>query len=68
MTCANGRLAYDADSHIMETPDWVARHADPAIRERLVPLGLGKAGEATTALIEGAMAHARPSTATTSST
>lgn len=35
MTYANGRQLYDADSHIMELPDFLASHADPAIRERL---------------------------------
>lgn len=32
------RRIWDADSHIMETPDWLASHADPGIRERLNPL------------------------------
>ena len=51
MTYANSRLMLDADSHIMETPDWVERHADPKIRARLAPLALGKAGGATYRLI-----------------
>jgi predicted TIM-barrel fold metal-dependent hydrolase len=41
------RVTCDADSHIMETPDWVRRHADPSIREQLLPLGLAKAGRAS---------------------
>lgn len=28
---------FDADTHMMETPDWVARFADPDIRPRLAP-------------------------------
>src|SRR5262252_4530680 len=48
---------FDADSHIMETPDWVERHADPEIRAKLRPLGLGKAGGATYKMIEDAVAR-----------
>jgi predicted TIM-barrel fold metal-dependent hydrolase len=47
-TYARGRKLYDADSHIMETADWLASHADPSIRDDLpsfVPQG-GKASEA----------------------
>jgi uncharacterized protein len=64
MTYANSRTMLDADSHIMETPDWVERHADPGIRERLVPLGLSKAGTTTFSLIEDAkrQAHTRAET------
>lgn len=38
MSYANGRLIFDADSHVMELPDWLADFADPDIRERLRPL------------------------------
>jgi predicted TIM-barrel fold metal-dependent hydrolase len=41
------RVIHDADSHIMETPDWVASYCDPSIRERLKPLNLSKAGNST---------------------
>lgn len=37
----------DADSHLMETPDWLASHADPALRDRFKPLNLAKAGSST---------------------
>lgn len=47
MSYAANRVCCDADSHIMETLDWVSRHADRSIRERLLPLGLGMAGNAT---------------------
>jgi len=33
------RLVHDADAHIMETPDWLRAHADPAIRDRLARPG-----------------------------
>jgi predicted TIM-barrel fold metal-dependent hydrolase len=44
MAYAEGRTYYDADSHLMETSDWLTAYADPDIRERLRPLGLGQAG------------------------
>jgi uncharacterized protein len=30
-----GRIAHDADAHIMETPTWLRDHADAGIRERI---------------------------------
>jgi predicted TIM-barrel fold metal-dependent hydrolase len=44
MPYAEGRTFYDADSHIMETRNWMLPYADPGIRERLAPLYLGGAG------------------------
>jgi len=35
---AQGRVFHDADSHVMETPDWLVPYADPAVRERMRPL------------------------------
>ena len=26
---STGRVVHDADAHIMETPGWLAEHADP---------------------------------------
>jgi predicted TIM-barrel fold metal-dependent hydrolase len=49
MPYIEGRVVHDADAHIMEAPDWLAEHADPDLRERLLPRtdGLGLApGEA----------------------
>jgi predicted TIM-barrel fold metal-dependent hydrolase len=49
MPYIEGRVVHDADAHIMEAPDWLAEHADPELRERLMPRtdGLGLApGEA----------------------
>jgi predicted TIM-barrel fold metal-dependent hydrolase len=33
-----GRVVHDADAHLMETPDWLIRHADAPVAERLEPL------------------------------
>lgn len=33
-----GRVVHDADSHVMETPDWLLPFADAATRQRLRPL------------------------------
>jgi predicted TIM-barrel fold metal-dependent hydrolase len=46
MSYATGRTYCDADSHLMETPDWLAGYADPSLRDRLLPLNLGKGGSA----------------------
>lgn len=54
MPYATGRTYHDADSHLMELPDWLVGYADPALRERIRPLYLGAAG----ALAESAVAQA----------
>jgi predicted TIM-barrel fold metal-dependent hydrolase len=38
MAYSEGRIVHDADAHIMETPTWLADHADPSIRDRIKPL------------------------------
>lgn len=35
MSYANGRFLLDADSHIMELPNFLCAHADPGLRDRL---------------------------------
>ncbi len=57
MTYAAGRVCYDADSHILETLDWVTKFADPQVREKLPPLALGAAGNATHGFIAKAQAR-----------
>lgn len=44
MPYAEGRVFYDADSHLMETSDWLVAHADPDVRDRIRPLQLAGAG------------------------
>jgi predicted TIM-barrel fold metal-dependent hydrolase len=39
MTYAGGRMICDADSHLMELPDFLTAHADPAERDRMPPMG-----------------------------
>ena len=38
MPYVEGRTIHDADSHVVETPDWFFPYADPDIRDRLEPL------------------------------
>src|SRR5581483_4965331 len=54
MAYARGPTYFDADSHLMELPDWLVQYADPGLRDRLRPLALGGAG----ALAESAVAAA----------
>src|SRR5437879_979285 len=61
MTYAGGRFIHDADSHIVEEPDWFFPYADPDVRPRLKPLYVAtvKPGEHT--LIDDARRrHADP--------
>jgi hypothetical protein len=44
MPYAEGRLFYDADSHLMETPEWLATHAEPDMRARIPSYSLGGTG------------------------
>ncbi|HEY0820534.1 MAG TPA: amidohydrolase family protein, partial [Rhizobacter sp.] len=59
MPYASQRVMHDADSHLMETPRWIADHADPAIRDRLKPMNLAKAGSSTLEHIERQMARVK---------
>lgn len=38
MSYAAGRRLFDADSHIMELPNFLVSHADPGLRDRLPPI------------------------------
>ena len=54
MPYAEGRIFNDADSHIMETQDWLISYADPEVRGKLHPLAIGSGGR----MVEKAIAHA----------
>jgi len=54
MPYAQGRVFNDADSHIMETQDWLISYADPDVRAKLHPLAIGSGGR----MVEKAIAHA----------
>jgi predicted TIM-barrel fold metal-dependent hydrolase len=45
MPYAQGRPFFDADSHIMELPDFVVSPADPALRDRLQPVSTTSGGK-----------------------
>ena len=42
---------FDADSHLMETADWLRSFADPDVRDRLMPLSFDAAGAQATELM-----------------
>jgi len=49
MPYLDGRLFYDADSHLMETKDWLSKHVDPAFRDDIPPMDfelIGNLGDA----------------------
>ncbi|HYL59572.1 MAG TPA: amidohydrolase family protein [Candidatus Acidoferrales bacterium] len=54
MPYAEGRTFNDADSHIMETRDWLISYADADLRPKLRPLAIGSGGK----MVEKAIAHA----------
>lgn len=59
MAYIEGRLVHDADAHIMETEDFLAAHADPAIRDRLPRLHMeGLVGSDTGKLAAAVKKHA----------
>ncbi len=44
---------FDADSHLMETPEWLYDFADTGVRERLRPLGLADGGAGAAEMMAG---------------
>ena len=44
MPYAEGRTFLDADSHLMELPEWLPSYAEPAFRGRIKPYSLGSTG------------------------
>jgi predicted TIM-barrel fold metal-dependent hydrolase len=47
MPYAEGRLYHDADSHLMELPDWLRSYADPEYRDRIPAFSLLSTGSRT---------------------
>jgi uncharacterized protein len=54
MPYAEGRVYYDADSHIMELPDWLTGYVEDEMRDRIGPLRLGNAGALADKAVEAA--------------
>jgi uncharacterized protein len=63
MPYAEGRTYYDADSHIMELPDWLGGYLADEMRDRIGPLQLGGAGRMAEAAVLQAAARRSDDTA-----
>ena len=57
MTYAGERIIYDADSHLMELPDFLSRHADAATRRLLPDLAAALTGSFDPDAYAGKQAH-----------
>ncbi|HEY8616856.1 amidohydrolase family protein [Phenylobacterium sp.] len=64
MPYAQGRVIHDADSHIMESLDWLPSYAEPSIRDRLISMRLEAGGSGAAKAIEKALARQRDAAAT----
>jgi predicted TIM-barrel fold metal-dependent hydrolase len=64
MAYAGGRVINDADSHIMESLDWLADHAEPQLRDRLGSMRLEAGGSGAAKAIERALARQKDAAAT----
>lgn len=64
MPYAQGRVINDADSHIMESLDWLPSYADPGLRDRLISMRLEAGGSGAAKAIEKALARQRDEVAT----
>ena len=61
MTYATGRIIHDADSHVVETPEWIVGYADPGLRDRMHPLYVATVAPGEEKLIDEARRkHADP--------
>ena len=59
MPYAEGRTYYDADSHIMELPDWLGGYVDEEMQGRIGRLQLGGAGRLAEQAVAEAAGRAR---------
>ncbi len=59
MAYATDRLYCDADSHIMETKDWIANFADPGLLPKLPEMSLLKSGTKSFDIIHDAVVKQR---------
>ena len=57
---AGSRLIHDADAHVMEPPDWLARYAPSAIRERVPTLYPARTPDGRDLIEEFTRRHADP--------
>ena len=64
MPYAAGRVINDADSHIMESLDWLSSHADPAVRDRLGSMRLEAGGSGAEKAILRALERQKDAAAT----
>ena len=64
MAYAAGRVIHDADSHIMESLDWLPSYADAGIRDRLISMRLEAGGSGAAKAIANAQARQQDAAAT----
>lgn len=64
MPYAAGRVINDADSHIMESLDWLSSYADPAVKDRLGSMRLEAGGSGAAKAIARAMERIKDPAAT----
>src|SRR5580658_8896075 len=64
MAYAAGRVINDADSHIMESLDWLSSHAEPGIRDRLGSMRLEAGGSGAEKAIAKALERQKDAAAT----
>src|SRR5687767_9005093 len=57
MTYAAGRIVHDADSHVVETPEWLEPWADDATRARMKPIYVGRVRPGEESEIDAARAR-----------
>ena len=60
MPYAQQRTYFDADSHLMELPDFLTAHADPSIRDRIPQIDFDAGGRSSDSWREAAKTGAHP--------